>query len=116
MSKDKEKYRQRNDIRLVNNDQFNDRFFKTCQHVKDPRYMEQKIHIIAWKAYRRGGLVDMKEESQVDITGLVMMANEPPSFSEYIAAINTQDKQSLNDDGGLTVMLTMEITYMYRGK
>lgn len=116
MSKDKEKYRQRNDIRLVNNEMFNDRFFKACQVIKDGRYMEQQVNIIAWKAYRRGGMIAMNEECALNITGLVMTAQSTPPISEYIKVLNEHGRAGINDDGDVTVMLTMEMTYLYRGK
>lgn len=110
------KHRERNNVMLVNNDEWNERFFKACQAAKDNRFMEQKVRIIGWKAYRRGGLIDYRGESNIDITALAMTAANPPSFSEYIKLINQHDKAGINDDGEVTLSLTIEITYLAKKK
>lgn len=113
---DREQTRYRSNVMLVNNDQWNARFFKACQSTKDSRFRDQKVAIVAWKAYRRGGLVGYCEETDINITEAAMTGAEPPSFSDYIEFINEHDKAGLNDDGELTLSLTMAITYQPRKK
>lgn len=110
------KHRMRNNVMLVNNDEWNDRFFKACQFAKDGRFMDQKVEIIAWKAFRRGGLIDYRDETRIDITHEAMSGSNPPSFSDYIRIINGTSKAGINDDGSVTLSLTIEISYMAKKK
>lgn len=108
--------RHRNNVVMVNNEEWNQRFFKACQIAKEPRFMDQSVKIIGWKAFRRGGLVAANPEADIVITGLAMTGNKPPSFSDYIAEINRAENVGLNDDGELQMNLVIEITYYHRGK
>lgn len=108
--------RRRNNILLVNNDEWNDRFFKACQFAKDPRFMNQKVEIIGWKAYRRGGLIDYRDETHIVITQEAMSGLQPPSFSDYIKFINEHDNAGINDDGSVKLNLILEITYVAKKK
>ena len=110
------KHRMRNNVMLVNNDQWNERFFNACQFAKDGRFMNQKVEIIAWKAYRRGGLIYQRDVTSINITHEAMSGAKPPSFSDYIKFINEQDKAGINDDGSVTLSLTIEISYMAKKK
>lgn len=110
------KHRERNTVMLVNNDEWNNRFFKACQAAKDGRFMDQQVSIIGWKAYRRGGLIDSRSETKIVITYEAMTGAKPPSFSEYIKLINKHDKAGINDDGDVTLSLTIEIACMARKK
>jgi len=110
------KHRMRNNVLLVNNDEWNQRFFKACQFAKDGRFMEQKVEIIAWKAYRRGGLIDQRDETRINITQEAMSGLQPPSFSDYIRLINQHDQAGINDDGSVTLSLTIEIRYLAKKK
>ncbi|QXO10275.1 hypothetical protein pEaSNUABM37_00316 [Erwinia phage pEa_SNUABM_37] len=110
------KQRARNNVLLVNNDEWNERFFKACQAAKDNRFIDQKVAIIGWKAYRRGGMIDYRGETNIDITVTAMTMVNPPSFSEYIKLINEHDKAGINDDGEVTLSLTIEISYYAKKK
>lgn len=110
------KQRHRSNVMLVTNEQWNDRFFKACQFAKDGRFMNQKVEIIGWKAFRRGGLIDDRGETKIDITHAAMSKLTPPSFSDYIKFINEHDKAGINDNGEVTLSLTIEITYYCRRK
>lgn len=110
------KHRERNSVMLVNNDEWNDRFFKACQAAKDGRFMDQKVTIIAWKAYRRGGMIDFRTETNIDITLPAMSGLKPPSFTDYIKFINEHDKAGINDDGNVTLSLTIEVKCLARKK
>lgn len=110
------KHRERNNVMLVNNDEWNARFFKACQAAKDGRFMDQVVKIIAWKAYRRGGLIDHRDETSIVITHEAMSGSAPPTFSDYIELINKHDKAGINDDGSVTLSLTIEISYLAKKK
>ena len=106
----------RNNVMLVSNDEWNRRFFKACQFAKDGRFMDQQVAIIAWKAYRRGGIIDYRDDTHINITHEAMVGHAPPSFSEYIKLINQHDRAGINDDGNVTLSLTIEVKYAVRKK
>lgn len=110
------KHRERNSVMLVNNDEWNDRFFKACQAAKDGRFMNQQVNIIAWKAYRRGGLIDFRTDTKIDITLEAMSGQKPPSFSKYIELLNQHDQAGINDDGAVLLSLTIEVKCVARKK
>jgi len=106
----------RSNFMIVATERFNERFFLSCQMIKQPKYRDQQIFISGWSVCENCKITNRNDKADIDITGIVMTALDAPPLDEYITIINEREQLNLPIDGSVSIQFIMEIRYRYRGK